>query len=460
MIRYGLQQEQGFKLVMTPELRQAITILQYSSADLISFLHEQANNNPVIDLPEFNMSIGSIKEEAERFSQKDQGDLLEHYRGGEKYPSVQRANPVTFLDFVPNPNDTLFEHLNRQLGLVCGLTNSQRMVARYLIGNLNEMGYLELDVPTVASLLDVPIAEIEDMLLVIQSFDPPGIASYSLEECLLLQLQLAGMDDECIVRMVSNHLADLANNRIQKIADALEIGRQEVIQMADRIRKLNPCPGAAFAHKEQQYIIADITVEKANGEYLVLINDISAPRVEINPFYRQMMQDLPNSETKRFIHEKMNTAKWLINSLKQRRLTLLRVAKAIVEKQQDFFEHGVYFLKPITQKEIADKTGLHESTVSRAVSNKFIQTPRGLFELKFFFTSSLTSADGDAASSESAKKRIKNLIDDEDKQKPLSDQAITTLLGKEGLHLSRRTVAKYREELRYLSSAKRKKFEV
>jgi RNA polymerase sigma-54 factor len=447
MIRYGLQQEQGFKLVMTPELRQAITILQYSSADLISFLHEQANNNPVIDLPEFNMSIGGIKEEAEQFSQKDQGELIEHYRGGEKYPSVQRATPVTFLDFVPNPNDTL-------------LTNSQRMVARYLIGNLNEMGYLELDVPTVASLVDVPIAEIEDMLLVIQSFDPPGIASYSLEECLLLQLQLAGMDDECIVRMVSNHLADLANNRIQKIADALEIGRREVIQMADRIRKLNPCPGAAFAHKEQQYIIADITVEKANGEYLVLINDISAPRVEINPFYQQMMRDLPNSETKLFIHEKMNTAKWLINSLKQRRLTLLRVAKAIVEKQQDFFEHGVSFLKPITQKEIAEKTGLHESTVSRAVSNKFIQTPRGLFELKFFFTSSLTSADGDAASSESAKKRIKNLIDDEDKQKPLSDQAITTLLGKEGLHLSRRTVAKYREELRYLSSAKRKKFEV
>ncbi len=337
MIRYGLQQEQGFKLVMTPELRQAITILQYSSADLISYLHEQANDNPVIDLPEFNMSIGSIKEEAERFSQKDRGELLEHYRGGEKYPSVQRANPVTFLDFVANPNDTLFEHLNRQLGLVSGLTNSQRMVAWYLIGNLNDMGYLELDVPTVASLLDVPLAEIEDMLLVIQSFDPPGIASYSLEECLLLQLQLAGMDDECIVRMVSNHLADLANNRIQKIADALEIGRREVIQMADRIRKLNPCPGAAFAHKEQQYIIADITVEKANGEYLVLINDISASRVEINPFYRQMMQDLPNSETKRFIHEKMNTAKWLINSLKQRRLTLLRVAKAIVEKQQDFF---------------------------------------------------------------------------------------------------------------------------
>ncbi len=209
MIRYGLQQEQGFKLVMTPELRQAITILQYSSADLISYLHEQANDNPVIDLPEFNMSIGSIKEAAERFSQKDRGELLEHYRGGEKYPSVQRANPVTFLDFVANPNDTLFEHLNRQLGLVSGLTNSQRMVAWYLIGNLNEMGYLELDVPTVASLLDVPLAEIEDMLLVIQSFDPPGIASYSLEECLLLQLQLAGMDDECIVRMVSNHLVPI-----------------------------------------------------------------------------------------------------------------------------------------------------------------------------------------------------------------------------------------------------------
>lgn len=439
MMRFRLQQEQTNKLVMTPELRQAIMLLQYSSVDLMAYLREQANENPLIDLSEIEMSI-------ERISKP------------EEFSFGKSANPVDLLDFVASPADNLFEHLVAQLGWVRGLSRSQRRVARFLIGNLDEKGYLELDVMTAAGLLDVSVDEVENMITLVQRFEPAGIAARSLEECLLLQLRHTGKNDPYLTAVVYHHLSDLACNRIQKISNSLGIGIQEVQQIADRIRKLNPCPGAAFAANEHHYILADISVEYINNKYLVLVNDITAPKVEINPFYQRMLKEIPMEENKQFFHEKMNTALWLMNSLEQRRLTLKKVAQAIVDRQNDFFELGIHFLKPTTQKEIAEITGLHESTVSRAVNNKYIQTPRGLFELKHFFTSALASEDGDAVSSMSAKAHIKQIIDNEDKQSPMSDQEITELLKKEGLELSRRTVAKYREELKYQTSRRRKRF--
>ncbi|MDY8093734.1 RNA polymerase factor sigma-54 [Paenibacillus polymyxa] len=437
MIRYGLQQEQTFRLAITPELRQAITILQYSSVDLMSYLHEQANENPIIDLAEIDMSIERINTE-------------------EEYSLRKNDNPVDLLDFVSNPADNLYRHLKAQLGMVRGLSKLQQMIGMFLIGNLNEKGYLELDVNTAAGILDVPTDEVENILALIQGFEPAGIAARSLEECLLLQLRYAGNDDVYLEEIVRHHMVNLSCNRIQKIADALGIDIHMVQQMTDQIRKLNPCPGAAFAPYERQYHIADISVEKSKNDYVVTVNDITVPRVGINPFYQSMLRKPAMEEEKRFLREKMNTALWLIHSLEQRRLTLMRVAQAIVDRQREFFEHGVYHLKSMTQKEIAGITGLHESTISRAVSNKYMQTPRGLFELKYFFTSALGSKDGDATSSESAKMRIKQIIDSEEKQKPFSDQAITERMAKEGLELSRRTVAKYREELGYLSSTRRK----
>ncbi|MMZ50472.1 RNA polymerase sigma-54 factor 1 [compost metagenome] len=436
-MRYGLQQEQTFRLAMTPELRQAITILQYSSVDLMSYLHEQANENPIIDLAEIDMSIERINTE-------------------EEYSLRKNDNPVDLLDFVSNPADNLYRHLKAQLGMVRGLSKLQQMIGMFLIGNLNEKGYLELDVNTAAGILDVPTDEVENILALIQGFEPAGIAARSLDECLLLQLRYAGNDDVYLEEIVRHHMVNLSCNRIQKIADALGIDIHMVQQMTDQIRKLNPCPGAAFAPYERQYHIADISVEKSKNDYVVTVNDITVPRVGINPFYQSMLRKPAMEEEKRFLREKMNTALWLIHSLEQRRLTLMRVAQAIVDRQREFFEHGVYHLKSMTQKEIAGITGLHESTISRAVSNKYMQTPRGLFELKYFFTSALGSKDGDATSSESAKMRIKQIIDSEEKQKPFSDQAITELMAKEGLELSRRTVAKYREELGYLSSTRRK----
>lgn len=456
---FGLYQEQSLKLVMTPELRQAITILQYSSTDLITYLHEQANENPVIELQEISATIDMKQAGPDRpMPEPDWKELISNRATGE-YPSINRERMVDPLDFASNHEVTLFEHLEAQLGLMKGLTDIQRKVALYLIGNLDEKGYLELETSMAAEQLGVSAAEVEDILRIVQHLDPVGVAARSLEECILLQLEHAGLDDEHIVKVVREHLMDLAGNRLQKIADSLKISILEVQQIADRMRKLNPRPGTAFAQSDTRYITADVTVEKVGDEYVVMVNDTSAPRVTINRFYEKMLQQQSNQDAaKQFIHEKINAALWLAKSLEQRRLTIMRVTQAIVERQRDFFEHGIHFLKPMTQKEIAEQVDLHESTISRATSNKYVQTPRGLFELKYFFTSALTTANGDAASSESVKKRIKQIIDGEDKRKPLSDQAITELLVKEGLEISRRTVAKYREELLIASSAKRKRF--
>ncbi|WP_068620173.1 RNA polymerase factor sigma-54 [Paenibacillus tuaregi] len=439
MNQFSLKQEQKLKLTMTPELRQAIQILQYSSEELISYLREQTNENPVIDLQEYYI-----------------------YIDGESWGNLKpkRANTKEMLDWVAKPSNTLYEHLKSQLGLVCGLTCIQRKTALYLIGNLDEKGYLATDPLEVAGLIGVNLAEVLAMLALVQSFEPAGIAARNLEECILLQLQRSGTVDELAIAMAQRHLADLAANRLQRIADALGADISEVQQISDRIRRLNPFPGAAFTQDEYRYIIADITVERSSsGEYRVRLSDIGSPQVSVNPYYRQMLQALPKQEEARqFIHAKYSNACWLIKSLEQRRQTLTRVAEAIVAMQHDFFDGGIHGLKPLTQKEIAESTGLHESTISRAVNNKYMQTPRGLFELKYFFTSALATANGETSSSESAKKRIRQVIDEEDKRKPLADQTIAEMLAKEGLEISRRTVAKYREEMRYLSSAKRKRF--
>ncbi|QWU17955.1 RNA polymerase, sigma 54 subunit, RpoN/SigL [Paenibacillus sophorae] len=456
MIQFGLKQEQTLKLAMTPELRQAIQMLQYSSVELLSYLREQANDNPVIDLQETDLTIGIGSEPSA--AQKDWKDYDDN-RSGDGYAHSSTTQAFDLLAAMANPADTLYEHLKRQLGLVRGLTESEYRRALYLIGNLDEKGYLELDMKSDARLSGASPDEAEKMLALIQRFDPAGVAARSLEECLLLQLRRDGSGEGPIFRVVERHLGDLAANRLQKIADALGTGIQEVQRIADSIRRLNPRPGASFAGQERQSVIADITVEKIGGEYTVFVNETGAPRVSINAYYNRLLREQPNrDEACQYIHDRMAAASWLIKSLEQRRTTLLRVSRAVVEMQRDFFEHGIHGLKPLTQKEIAETTGLHESTISRAVGNKYMQTPRGLFELKYFFTSSLASADGDAASSESVKLRIKVMIDGEDKRKPLSDQAITELLTQEGLELSRRTVAKYREEMRILSSAKRKRF--
>jgi len=453
----GLYQEQKLQLVMTPELRQAITILQYSAVDLLAYLQEQANENPVIELQEISAALDQTKPERAT-PEVDWKELVSSRATGD-YSMGKSESTYNPLDYVHKSNSTLYEHLERQLGLVKRLSDIQRNIALYLIGNLDEKGYLEISVDDAGQRLGVTPAEVEDMLSIIQHFDPTGVGARNLEECLLLQLRHLGRDDERLTAVIQHHLEDLAHNRFQKIAEKLGCTVQDVQEMADTVRLLNPRPGAGFGQGEVRYIIPDVTVEKVAGDYVVLVNDISAPRLTISHFYEKLMKEPQQpDEARKFIHEKLNAAMWLAKSLEQRRLTLMRVTQAIVELQRDFFEHGVHYLRPMTQKEIAERVQLHESTISRATSGKYVQTPRGIFELKYFFTSALSTASGEAASSESVKRRIKAIIEAEDRKKPLSDQVIAEKLAAEGIEISRRTVAKYREEMLIPSSAKRKRY--
>ncbi|MBG9940980.1 RNA polymerase factor sigma-54 [Brevibacillus formosus] len=452
----GLFQEQTLKLVMTPELRQAITILQYSAIDLISYLQDQANENPVFDL-EVAGEVASAKAEKPA-PEIDWKEIVGNRATGE-YGSSKNESTYNPLDHVQQGAETLYEHLERQLGYVKGFSSLQKQIALFLIGNLDEKGYLEITLEEASTRLGAEMLEIEDVLSVLQHFDPVGVASRSLEECLLLQLGHLALDDEKIVQVVRNHLQDLADNRYQRIADKIGCTPQEVQAMADLIRTLNPRPGAAFSSVETRYVIPDVTVEKVGNDYVVLVNDVAAPRLKINSFYEKMLsQQKSQDEAKQFIHDKLNAAMWLAKSLEQRRLTLMRVTQAILDMQREFFDRGIHYLKPMTQKEIAERVGLHESTISRATSNKYVQTPRGIFELKYFFTSALSTSSGEATSSESVKRRIKALIEQEDRKSPLSDQKLGELLLTEGIEISRRTVAKYREEMLIPSSAKRKRF--
>jgi len=453
----GLYQEQTLRLVMTPELRQAITILQYSTIDLISYLQEQAMENPVIELQEAAGETASTRVEKPTH-ELDWKEIVGNRATGDFSP-MKNDSTYNPLDHVSQGSVTLYQHLETQLGYVKGFTREQKEIALFLIGNLDEKGYLEVSTEEAAATLQADLLEVEDVLSILQHFDPVGVAARNLEECLLLQLEHLALDDEKIVMVVRSHLQDLADNRYQRIADKVGCTVLDVQAMADLVRTLNPRPGAAYSSADTRYVIPDVYVEKVGNEYVVLVNDVATPRLKISSFYEKMLnQQKSQEEAKQFIHDKLNAAMWLAKSLEQRRLTLLRVTQAIVELQMDFFERGIHYLKPMTQKEIAEKVSLHESTISRATSNKYVQTPRGIFELKYFFTSALATASGEAASSESVKRRIKTLIEQEDRKAPLSDQKLSEMLLAEGIEISRRTVAKYREEMLIPSSAKRKRF--
>lgn len=272
----------------------------------------------------------------------------------------------------------------------------------------------------------------------------------------MIQMEYNGNRDSLAYQIVEKYLSDLADGRVNKMAVELQVTPQDIQSAADYIRTLDPRPGSTFHRHEPKYIIPDVTVEVVEGEYVILVNDTLTPRLSISSQYKEFIQQ--EGQVKKYIHEKMNAAMWLIKSIEQRRMTMYKVTEAIVKEQKEFFEKGIAYLKPMTLKEIADIVELHESTVSRATHNKYVQTPRGIFELKYFFSSGLSTSSGDATSSESVKLKLKQLIEQEDRKKPLSDQKLCECLNKEGISISRRTVAKYREELGIPSSAKRKRY--
>ena len=457
---FGLNLEQTQKLIMTPELRQAITILQLSSLELEDYLQEQIVENPVLEMKEESREKEEEPEKAEEESFDvdwqdyfaDKSDIG-YIRApmGEK-PEYSYEN---FLTEAPS----LREHLELQLQL--SATKRQQKIGSELIGNIDEQGYLRVQVEDVVEKLKLPAAEVEEVLRLIQTFDPNGVGARDLKECLLIQLRQLSPRDFEAERIATNYLPELANGRLSKIAKAMGILVQEVQRSVDIIKRLDPKPGRKFGSSQDvRYVIPDVTVEKLDGEYIILVNDSRGARLGINPLYQNLIlnKDACDHKTRKFVENKLNAAAWVLKSIEQRRLTIYKVARCIIEHQQQFLEQGVKYLKPLNLKQVAESVDLHESTVSRATANKYIQTPLGVFELKFFFASGLADNHGGQISADSIRKQLEEYIDSENKSKPWTDQQITDFLNKQGIKISRRTVAKYRDELGVPSAIKRKRY--
>ncbi|MDH4007304.1 MAG: RNA polymerase factor sigma-54, partial [Desulfuromonadales bacterium] len=350
------------------------------------------------------------------------------------------------------------DHLMWQLGL-SRLENREREVAAEIIGNVDDDGYLQVSIEELSAQIGCEPEQAEKVLTAVQDFDPPGVASRSLQECLLKQVEQLGMTEDAVGIILRDHINDLENRRYQVIARCLQIPLDDVFSAAKFISSLDPRPGSQFGQEDVHYIIPDIFVYKISDEYIVVLNDEGLPNLRINSFYRNALSGAEQLDEKagEYIQEKLRGALWLIKSIHQRQRTIYRVTKSIVKFQRDFFDRGVEHLKPLVLRDVAEDIEMHESTVSRVTTNKYVQTPQGLFELKYFFNSGINTTGGDSVASESVKSKIKEIITAEDARKPFSDQKIVEILRGQGIDIARRTVTKYREMLGVGSSTQRKR---
>ncbi len=455
---YDLTLEQAQKLVMTPQLRQAIQLLQFTSQELNEYLENQIEINPMLEKESISDDYENIEEITNETEEIDWKELLESYDDiSYTGPKGKNDKEITYENFV-SYSASLKEYLLIQLGLtICeGL---ERKIGKYIIENIDENGYLTVSIEDISETLNVSTEQVEKVLLEIQCFDPVGVGARNLEECLCIQLKDKSIEDKNIYDVVENYLEDVAQNRLQKISKELGLELEEVQNICDFIKTLEPKPGRSFSIDggEVKYITPDVILQEIDGEYLVVLNDITAPRLNINSFYKELMLKSDDTNITSFLTDKLNSAMWIIKSIEQRKMTIYNVVYSILKFQKDFFEEGEKGLKPLTLKDVADDIGVHESTVSRATSGKYIQTPRGLFELKYFFTTGISGNDGDV-SSISIKSMIKDFIEKENPKKPLSDQQIANMLKEKDISISRRTVAKYRDELNIPSSSMRRRY--
>ncbi len=455
-LSYDLTLEQSQKLIMTPELRQAIELLQFNSLELKEYIAKELEENPMLE------SLSTIEEfeNIEKYTEDNEIDWKEYlekyddisYRG-QVDRNIKEYNYETFVSYEP----TLKEHLMSQLNLVC-LGNREWKIGENIIQNIDENGYLNSSTEEIASHMKCNIEEVEIILDIIQTFEPLGVGARSLKECLILQVKDRKDLPPYVLRIIEDYLEDLGYNRIQKISKELNIDLQKVQEVCDYIRRLEPKPGRAFSNNEEiKYIVPDAEIQLVEGKFVVVLNDVAGPRLNINNYYKGLMKTGTDKNTVEFLNEKFNSAMWIIRSIEQRRATIKKVIESILKFQIDFFLKGERALKPLTLKDIADDIEMHESTISRATNGKYVQTPRGLFELKYFFTSGLESSDGDISST-SIKSTLKEIIDGEDTKKPYSDQKLAELLKAQGINISRRTVAKYRDELEIPSSTIRRRY--
>ncbi|OGO76499.1 MAG: RNA polymerase sigma-54 factor [Clostridiales bacterium GWB2_37_7] len=456
--------EQQQKLVMTPELKLALKILQLPTVELEELIQQELEINPILELVE------EPKDERLKAEQGPKDNKLEKEIDWKEYMQFQGKSyclegyenndeaEQNYENYVSNSH-TLKDHLLFQLHLAL-LRHNLKDVGELIIESIDENGYLTISTEELMDVTRTDACTIEKVLNIIQTFDPAGVGARDLKECLLIQLSFKGLLNERTEKIVQRHLDDIACNRLNNISKSLGVSLEMAQQLSDMIKSLEPKPGRAFeSSNSTKYIVPDVYIDKIDDEYIITINDHYNSSLRISQYYRNLLQqEEKTSQASQFISNKLSSAMWLIKSIEQRKTTLYNVIQAIVEYQREFFDKGVMYLRTMTLKNIADKVSVHESTVSRAINGKYVQTNRGVFEIKYFFTSGVDNQIGDGISSESIKRMLKNLIDKENHKHPISDQYIADSLTKEGLVISRRTVAKYRDELGIPSSSKRKRY--
>ena len=496
-MKTGLQQNASIRqeLKVNPRLYQAMDLLYMPLLDLQQHLKQELLTNPFLELVEPD---DDEEETPDTEESSEPENLAEPETTGETEPEKTGDDDVDWeavlLDgfetggqreeheqrewYEPVTVDTrhLSDHLTEQLSLL-DLSPRQAFLADEFVGNINDDGYLacsleqirdglneflqreaeEREIESdVASFTD---AELQAMLQIVQDLDPPGVGARDLRECLMLQLRSAGQRDSLAYRLVEDSFEELIAHRWSELSKRFGISAQDVQGAADEIAKLDPKPGLRFSAGSDNYIIPDLVVDKIDGNYHIFLNDGNLPRLKLSRAYQEIARDKKkfDTESKDFIASKLNSANWMIQAIEQRRQTMLKVMHYIVDRQRDFFERGVQALKPLTLREVAEAVGMHESTVSRVTNEKFVQTPRGVLPLKYFFSSGLSTSDGDDVSARGIKDQIQKLVAGEDSKNPLTDQAIVEILQQTGVQIARRTVAKYRDQLGVLPARMRKR---
>lgn len=480
----------GQELKMNPRLYQAMDMLTMPLLDLQQHLKQELLINPFLEL---------VEEGEEADDAGEASDEVETVEAGEQAEADPRAQETEWDDILLDGFDVsapraehealeyaepvtvasggLEDDLRTQLALL-PLTDRQRVLAEEFVGNINDDGYLACGLDEILRGINAEIersaesagrdsegapyftmTEVDAMLATIQGLEPAGVGARDLRECLLLQLREMPGDLTLSRRLLTDHFDELIAHRWIEIARRTGTTAVEVQHAADQIAKLNPKPGLAKSATPDGYVVPDLVVQKIDGEYLVFLNDTNIPRLRVSRVYQDMARDRKKftAEQKEFIASKLNAAQWLIQAIEQRRHTMLKVMHFIVDRQRDFFEKGIQHLRPLTLREVADAIGMHESTVSRVTSDKYVQTPRGVLPLKFFFSSGIATTDGEDVSARGIRDKIEKLVKDEDPKDPLTDQAIVELLEREGIRIARRTVAKYRDQLHVLPARMRKR---
>ncbi len=495
-MKTGLSQSASLRqeLKINPRLYQAMDLLYMPLLDLQQHLKQELLVNPFLELIEPE----DDEEDATQDGEEEAAGSTEMVEPAAPEGETAKENEIDWeeilLDGFDSPGHReeheekeyyepvsveqrgLDDHLRDQVSLL-ELTPRQLLLAEEFIGNIDENGWLACSLDELLSGInevvaqvaeeagrgdDVPLytmEEAEAMLAIVQSLDPPGVGARDLRECLLIQVREAGREEAIEGRLVRDAFDELISHRWSEISRRFQVSVTEVQQAADEVAKLDPKPGLRYSSATDNYIVPDLVVDKIDGKYMVFINDANLPRLRLSKVYQEIARDRRkfDGENKEFISSKLNSANWMIQAIEQRRQTMLKVTNYIVDKQRDFFEKGVQYLRPLTLREVAEHIGMHESTVSRVTNEKFVQTPRGVLPLKFFFSSGLSTTGGEDVSARGIKDQIQKLVEGEDPKNPLTDQAIVAILQDQGVNIARRTVAKYRDQLGVLSARMRKR---